>query len=234
VRWGIGDVFYGLLVLLAASFLVAIPFIVTNIDTPDALTDGNVALVIAGAVATWVGLGGWPLLATYLKGQRSVAKDFRYRFRWIDVPIGFGGGLAALALGAVIAVAQQAAGIEQATNTQVLSEAQGDLVASILVGLVVSVGAPVFEELFFRGLAYGAFEKRLGTGWAIAASTVLFGVLHFQPGPGISIVFLIAHITGFGLILGLLRWATNRCGASVFAHLTINLTATLAILVAGS
>ncbi len=80
-----GDIAYGLLVMLAASFLVAIPFVIANIDTPDNLDDANLGLVVASAIATWVGFGGWPVLVTYWRGQRSVAKDFRYWFRWIDV-----------------------------------------------------------------------------------------------------------------------------------------------------
>ncbi|MEZ5142012.1 MAG: CPBP family intramembrane glutamic endopeptidase [Acidimicrobiales bacterium] len=232
VRWGIGDVFYGLLVVLAASFLVAIPFVIANINDPEALTtNSNLGLVVAGAIATWVGFGGWPILVTYWRGQRSLIKDFRYAFRWIDVPIGVGGGLLALLLGGIIAALQQAAGVEQATNTQVLTENRGSGAAYAVVAIVVAIGAPVFEELFFRGLTYAAFEKRLGSVWAIVASTVLFGILHFQGGPsGVAVLFLIVHITIFGLILGLLRYATNRCGAGVLAHFTINGTATLLIL----
>lgn len=44
--------------------------------------------------------------------------------------------------------------------------------------LSVSLGAPVFEEIAFRGILYPAMRASMARGWAIAANGLLFGMLH--------------------------------------------------------
>lgn len=44
--------------------------------------------------------------------------------------------------------------------------------------LSVTLGAPVFEEIAFRGILYPAMRGSLSRGWAIAANGVLFGMMH--------------------------------------------------------
>ncbi len=50
--------------------------------------------------------------------------------------------------------------------------------------LVAVVFAPLVEELFFRGLLLRSLQRRVGTGRAVALSSVLFGLAHPQPLPG--------------------------------------------------
>ncbi len=49
--------------------------------------------------------------------------------------------------------------------------------------LIAVVGAPLVEELFFRGLLLRSIEKRLGWVWAIVGSSVFFGLAHPQDLP---------------------------------------------------
>lgn len=73
--------------------------------------------------------------------------------------------------------------------------------ASVLAfGLLVGVIAPVAEELFFRGFAFTALRRRLGTGWAAVASGVLFGAVHVLGGTEAVFVPVLA-LLGVGLAL---------------------------------
>lgn len=44
--------------------------------------------------------------------------------------------------------------------------------------LSVTLGAPVFEEIAFRGILYPAMRASMARGWAIAANGLLFGMMH--------------------------------------------------------
>lgn len=53
-------------------------------------------------------------------------------------------------------------------------------VIAMTVFLACLVG-PIAEELFFRGVLYGALRQRLSRGWAIVASSAAFALLHANP-----------------------------------------------------
>ena len=53
--------------------------------------------------------------------------------------------------------------------------------ACILLVLIVGIGAPIVEEIFYRGLLFRSMENRFGTWPAIVGSGVIFGASHFQP-----------------------------------------------------
>lgn len=52
-----------------------------------------------------------------------------------------------------------------------------DLLLMILVG---SVLAPLVEEMYFRGMVYPVLRKYIGVTWAIVASGVFFGLMHWD------------------------------------------------------
>ena len=90
--------------------------------------------------------------------------------------------------------------------------------------LVVVIGAPIVEELMYRGLLQGAFTRRLNDVVAVVLVAAWFALIHFRPieYPGLFL---------FGLVLGTCALRTRRLGMSVLAHMAFN--ATGLILVAG-
>ena len=93
------------------------------------------------------------------------------------------------------------------------------------------VGAPFFEELFFRGVLLRALARLFGTigGWvgpalAIAVTGVLFGLAHAE-----SLQLL--GLAVFGIILSFVAYRTGRLGMNMVAHATFNLTALAAAVV---
>ena len=102
---------------------------------------------------------------------------------------------------------------ERARNTY--DSAQGG--GLVLLVLVVVVGAPLVEELAYRGLLQGAFTRRLNDWIGVVVVAAWFAVIHFQPVeiPGLFVV---------GIVLGVCTLRTGRLGLSVVAHLAFNAT----------
>jgi len=79
---------------------------------------------------------------------------------------------------------------------------------------VVIVG-PIAEEIIFRGLIYGALEKRLRVAGAILVSSAIFAAVHLQPVHFIPIFCL-------GAALGWARWKTGSLGLPILLHILNN------------
>lgn len=95
----------------------------------------------------------------------------------------------------------------------------------IVLVLVVVVGAPVVEELVYRGFIHGSLRGRLSDGLALLGAAVWFTLIHFTPVefPGLF---------AFAVVLGLCFHGTGRLGMAIAAHMSFNATGLL--LVAGS
>ena len=55
---------------------------------------------------------------------------------------------------------------------------QGPAWPVVATALYVVVGAPLVEELGFRGMIYPAFRRVMPRGWAVAMVGILFGIIH--------------------------------------------------------
>lgn len=85
---------------------------------------------------------------------------------------------------------------------------------------------PIVEEILFRGLIYGALEKRWGYKWAIFGSSFLFACVHFQL-VGFLFVFLL------GLILAWARYRTRSLTFPIVIHALNNGFAILVLAISG-
>lgn len=85
-----------------------------------------------------------------------------------------------------------------------------------LSGAFIVVGAPVTEELVWRGLVYGAIGRRLGRRAAIGLSSVLFGVFHAADPLAVPPILVL------GLLLGLLRDRAGSALPGILAHVVFN------------
>src|SRR5581483_4487576 len=78
-------------------------------------------------------------------------------------------------------------------------------VPAVFAVLVLGVLGPLLEELFFRGLLFGAIERERGPGVAIGLTAVLFGVFHLFL-PGAMALERVVTTAFMGLVLGWVRW----------------------------
>lgn len=99
-------------------------------------------------------------------------------------------------------------------NPLQMTEANTWLTWTILA-IAVVVGAPLGEELFFRGLVFPAVRARWGLVAAIAVSGALFALVHFE-------VSVVLPFWGIGMLFA---WSYHRSGSlwtPVIAHAIFN------------
>jgi len=92
----------------------------------------------------------------------------------------------------------------------------GEGVIGLLVALFLGgVVAPIAEEILFRGFFYAGLRTAWGRGWAIAASSLVFALVHGFAG-------VIPPIFVMGLILGLVYDYTGSVWPAVILHGAVN------------
>ena len=224
VTWGMGDALLATVVALVVSaIVVSIAFEATNTTSSD-----DVSLWAAGLLQLplWVGLLGVPLWATKTKGSGSLERDFGLRMRWGDPLRGLGFGiLAQIGFVIVMPPLYRLMGIDAdkiGETADKLGERATTPAGAICLFVIVVLAAPVIEELAYRGLWLRAAERRWGTSAAIVVSSVVFGLVHFQP-------YDTPILIGFGLVLAGLAAHYRRLGPSIWAHAAFNLAAFVTI-----
>ncbi len=187
--------------------------------------------VVSTLFGLWGGFLGTAVLASQVKGTRHFCADLGLRFRWIDligIPIGVGGQyLIALIY---VPIAPHVHNFSQrfsAPAQRLTGSSHG--ADYLVIGIATVVGAPFFEELFFRGVLLRALARLFGNwgGWvgpalAIVVSGVLFGLAHAE-----SLQLLGLAI--FGVILGAVSYRTGRLGMDMVAHASFNFVAIAAV-----
>jgi membrane protease YdiL (CAAX protease family) len=223
-RWGLGDVAIGLI----PAYLGLLSLIGTAASGGGSSPPVTVSSLIIGELLTWIFLAGVPIFATVRKGNGPVI-DLGFRAEPVDAPIGFSIGVATQVLLVPLLYAPIFWLFESLNAHDVSNEARqltdsftgGGLV---LLVLVVVIGAPIVEELFYRGLLMRSLERRWGAGWAVPVQAAVFGISHAQ---GIQLPALIL----FGLVAGVLAHRSGRLGPGIFAHMGFNAWTVFALLV---
>lgn len=95
---------------------------------------------------------------------------------WWFVRFGAAAGIGYLILGAGLVLAFRGRFEVNAWSTIYRARLQGRGVVPL--ALFMLVAAPAVEELVYRGVLYPALRARLGRGWAVAASAVIFAGVH--------------------------------------------------------
>ncbi|MHB1929782.1 MAG: CPBP family glutamic-type intramembrane protease [Acidimicrobiales bacterium] len=226
-RWGLSEALFGfaagILVSAAATFAVeAATGYRTSSGAPLPL-----AVTAADVGGLWAGLVAAVVLASRRGGTGRLSKDYGLALRWWDLPVGAAVGVVAQywlvpALYLPVEAADHRLGrhIARQLGGPTLREtgAVHGPGRVVLLYLLLAVGAPVVEELFFRGLLLRGLLGRLPAAPAVLASAVLFAVAHFE-------LLQFAGLAAFGVVLGALSWRSGRLGAGIAAHAAFNAAA---------
>jgi membrane protease YdiL (CAAX protease family) len=194
----------------------------------DAATDvsfGVLAVALSGAWASYL-IGMW--IASQRAGSGSMIADYGVTFRWIDLAGLAVGAVAQLVVIRVVYLPLEALWPDTFTQDRLTENAQ-DLVdraggaSTMLLVAVVVLGAPVVEELFYRGLLQRSLADRFNEGVVLVAVALVFAAVHFRPVefPGLF---------AFGLILGWMALRARRLGPAITTHIGFNLTGLLLVL----
>ncbi len=99
----------------------------------------------------------------------------------------------------------------------------------VLLALATTVGAPVVEEWFFRGVIFRGLAElgssvahRFVVPAAVVLSAVVFAGAHGEPAQFVGLAAL-------GVVLALVAWRTHRLAPSALTHLSFNAVAMVSV-----
>lgn len=210
------------------SFVIVVVVLAITGEKSTAAAVAPPWLTVVSATALWIPA---LLCLRYISDHDGTSRfrdDFAFRFRLVDllgVPIGV---LCQLVLIEVLYLPLQKWFPASFSKTHVekpardlIDQAKGGWLVAIV--LVVCIGAPLVEELFYRGLIFRSLEGRLAAPLAIVLSALWFAGAHFE---WIQLLGLFA----FGVVLAVCAHTTRRLGMGVFAHMAFNATSVALLL----
>lgn len=269
--WGLVGILASQILIIPVLVLMAIAVYDIDLNAPDATARLATAMedivltgpgIVVAMLAQWAAFVGMPALATYRRGHRSLVKDFGLWFTRRDLPLGIALAVALQLLMAAISwgLHQTSLDLSGADNTNQVTDHTGMLL--VFMVLAASIGAPLTEELFFRGLVLRSMlrtlagvdhapplpgltdryqtqspsplRRRVGVTLSVLLSSVFFGVLHLQSLSGNVGHWIVVAQTGLlGLIFAVVAVKTRRIGLTVVAHLVFNSTSLTLVFLSG-
>lgn len=178
--WSLLDALWVVLLTLTVSFVVTVALL-------DLVRPPATAFILSG-LAFELSLAGFTLLWVGLRHRQSLPALGLASFRPVrDFLLGVAGGAGLFALTVLVVAPAIYAIISLFTGTPVQTPPQEILPLSpsrgqvMLAAAVVVVLAPLGEELFFRGLLFGALRRRFRFPGAAVISAVAFALFHIAP-----------------------------------------------------
>ena len=188
----------------------------------ESLASTPVWLTVASALALWIPTIVALQVVSDRFGTRSFTADHGLAFRPVDV-VGLAIGVLSQLVVLPLVYLPLRSGWPDTFDRAHLERNAGDLYDSahggwlVVLVLIVVVGAPLVEELLYRGLLQRAFVSRMNEILAVVLVAAWFAIIHFRAVeyPGLF---------AFGLVLGICALVTRRLGMGVLAHLAFNAT----------
>lgn len=213
-------IWHAAVVFVAAQVTSLIALIIAVAISGDTEVE-KIGSVLAAIVGQWVGFAGGAILLSRKYGTGSLRRDFGLRFefpsdlKW-GILLGVAGQLIVILVSLPILELVPDADEEiNEFSTGLVESAESLWIVPLFV--VLALGTPIVEELFFRGLLLRALQGRFSTGWAVATASIVFGLAHaWQQLLGVP------ALTAFGVLLTLVVVRTGRLGRSIAAHATFN------------
>ena len=231
IRWGLGDVFIGLALWIVGGIVASIILIATGDGSDSSLTELSLGALTISMVCGWPGFLGWPVVATYWKGQRSLRLDFGLDFRPIDLAWGLVGGFVALVLSTLGGIVWVLISSDPSPSNTEFLPTKPSVLTAFVIFFLVAICTPVVEELFFRGLFFRALGRRWNLATGVIISSLVFGLFHAQGDTWGQAAFIVGVTATYGAVFALLVIRANgRLGPSIIAHMCVNAVGVLGAL----
>lgn len=224
--WGVREVVAAALVTLVVSTLLgSLLLTFVGAETSDSASLLTVAFL---QTTLWVGMVGSVLIV--LRGRHvSAADDLGLRFRASDVPIGIALGVASQLVLVPLVSWPWARALGRSTDQLrepacELARKADDPLGVILLFVITVIGAPLVEELFFRGFVQRGITSASSRVVGVIATAAVFGTIHYQ-------LLQLPALVAFGLVLGSCAAATGRLGLSIVTHAAFNATTVVTLVI---
>lgn len=136
-----------------------------------------------------------------------------------DIPLGvFSGAVLQVPLLVIVMVIIQAifGDIEPSGRALALVDMADTWPKVVVLVAAVGVGAPIVEEMFYRGIVQRWLVGAVGPVVGIGVASIIFGAVH------LSLIEFVP-LTVVGVVLGIVFWKTGRLLPAVIAHTTFNM-----------
>jgi membrane protease YdiL (CAAX protease family) len=227
-RWGLAEAAIGFAVGLVLAAIAAGLAEAATGYRPSSGGPIPILVTAADVAGLWLGLVGAVLFASRLRGQADLGRDYGWGLgRWWDLPVGAAIGVASQYV-LIPLLYLPFEHLDRHLRHQLSQPAQNDtgaahtVAAVVVLSLFLVVGAPMVEELYFRGLLLRSLLSRTPPAVAIVVSALLFALAHFE-----AVQF--AGLAVFGVILGVLAWRTGRLTPGIGAHAAFNAAAVVSV-----
>ena len=228
-RFSVAQAIIGYVLALAVSLTGVSILLQATGYTSTPTKDWPIWLRAVAQLPLWVGLVAVTVVISHMWGTGRMRRDYGLRVVGTDIVLGLAIGalLQLVFVNVLYRIIKLFVHIDsnslEAPARELTRTATGRFGVVLLV-LIVAVGAPIVEELFFRGLLLRSIQAQYSDWLALVVSSLLFALVHFQAVQFPALVMV-------GLVLGYCAQRTGRLGLSIFVHIGFNATAVVDLLV---
>lgn len=174
----------------------------------------------------WLGLLVFPWLMVRSRNM-SFAGAIAFTQKARDIPIGLAAGAAAQLIAMpllYLALSPLIDAEDLSGPARTLTDRVSDPLGIVWLILIVLVGAPLVEEIFFRGVLFATLRERCSPWLMLAITSLVFMMFHvgqWLQFPGLML---------FGVLAGLMYYKTGRLGVAIWTHVGFNAVTVVALL----
>jgi uncharacterized protein len=222
IRFTVGGVFSGWAICYLVSSVFSMGVVALSGHADDPVSTWPIWITLVSLLGLWLPFGYLLVWSSQRWATGRFRHDFRLTGRSVDlvgIPIGVASQLILVPL---VYLPLRNAFPETFSQQQIEERARelwdradgGWLVALVVL---VAVGAPIMEELVYRGLVQQSLAARFADSLAAVLGALFFAAIHFAPVefPGLF---------AFGLVLGFCFHLTGRLACPILAHMAFNVT----------
>lgn len=204
---------------LVANVAATVVLLAGGYDSAD---EASITALFIANVLGWAGFVAGMAAASQRGGSADFVADYGVRVQPIDAAAAAVGVLTQLVVLPLIYLPLEElwpatfSDDKLAENAKELVDRAADS-GMVLLVLMVCVGAPLVEELVYRGLIQGSLVNRIHQVAALVIASAFFAVIHFRPVeyPGLFAA---------GLVFGACALVGGRLGPAIVAHAAFNIT----------